>query len=455
MQTVVIGNGLVGEALIASLCQEGHNVTVIDENSATVDEVVNKYDVFGVVGNGASVDVQKEAGVATCDVLISVAAEDELNLLCCMIAKRLGAGHVIARVRNPQYLKQMRFMSSGLGIDLIVNPDYEAAREAARIIRFPVAMKLDKFAKGQVEIVEIHVDEDHPLAGQKLRELASKYNTNALICAVKHGDEVIIPDGNYVIREGDSISVTASRKEISDFFVKLGILVKKIKKVFIIGGNNISRYLAGMLSTGGFNIKIVESDIDVCNELFELFPKAEIIHGDATDPDLLTEEGIDSADACVIMTPDDKNNIIISMFSKTRGVDKVIAQVSTSSFSRLSESVGVDSDINPRHISAAIVVRYVRGLSNLRDNSAKSGIKSLYKLAEGKIEAIEFEVAESFTSTGISLKDLELKKNTLIAAIIRDGGIIYPHGQTTIEVGDRVIVITANEHTLVLEDILA
>lgn len=454
MQIVIIGNGVVGDTLIASICEEGHNVTVIDENPALIDEVVNKYDVFGIVGNGASVEVQRQAGVKECDVLISVATEDELNMLCCMIGKRLGAAHAIARVRNPQYLKQMNFMCEELGIDLIVNPEYEAAREAARIIRFPVAMKLDKFAKGRVEVLDIYVDSDHPLIGQKLSELRSKYSTKVLICAVKHGGDVVIPGGDYVIREGDYISMTASRKEISEFFVKLGIFVKKIKSVFIVGGNNISKYLANMLSSGGFRIKIIEDDAEICQELSELFPKADIICGDAADPDLLVEEGIDSADACIAMTADDKNNIIISMFAKNHGVDKVIAQVSAQSFSKLSESAGIDSDINPKYITATHVIRYVRGLANLKGNASKSTIKTLYKLADNKVEALEFDVGADFDQTGVPLKDLKLKSNLLVAAIIRNNNVIYPHGQTTLEVGDSVIVVTTNDRMYTLEDIL-
>ncbi len=454
MQIVIIGNGVVGDTLIASICEEGHNVTVIDEDPALIDEVVNKYDVFGIVGNGASVEVQRKAGVENCDVLISVATEDELNLLCCMIGKRLGAAHAIARVRNPQYLKQMNFMCEELGIDLIVNPEYEAAREAARIIRFPVAMKLDKFAKGRVEVLDIYIDSDHPLVGQKLSELRAKYSTKVLICAVKHGGDVVIPGGDYVIRAGDYISMTASRKEISEFFVKLGIFVKKIKSVFIIGGNSISKYLASMLSSGGFRVKIIEDNEEVCRELADLFPKAEIICGDAADPDLLVEEGIDSADACVAMTADDKSNIIISMFAKNHGVDKVIARVSAQSFGKLSESAGIDSDINPKYITATHVIRYVRGLSNLKHNASQSTIKTLYKLADNKVEALEFDVGGDFSQTGVPLKDLKLKSNLLVAAMIRNGEVVYPHGQTTLEAGDSVIVITTNDRMYTLEDIL-
>ena len=319
MKVIVIGNGSVGDALVGAICSEGHNVTVVDEEHSVVNSVVNKYDVFGVTGNGASIDVQKEAGVADCDVVIAVSPGDELNLLCCMIAKQLGAKHAIARVRDPRYLNQVGFMSKQMGIDMIVNPEYEAAREAARLIRFPAAMKLEKLARGQVEVVEIHIGEFHPFIGLPLKEFKNKYDTNALICAAVRGDEVFIPGGDFVIREGDSISLAGSRQDINELFVKIGLVGKEIKDVLLIGGGRISRYLATQLGKG-YKIKIIEKDHDTCEELAELFPKIKIIEGDATDPDVMDEEGLGKADACVIMTANDQTNLIISMFANSREV---------------------------------------------------------------------------------------------------------------------------------------
>lgn len=455
MQIVVIGNGAVGDALVSILCNEGHNVTVVDENVDEVNAVVNRYDVFGVTGNGASIDVQKEAGVPDCDILISVAPGDELNLLCCMIGKQLGAKRTIARVRDPRYLKQVSFMSKNLGIDMIVNPEHEAAREAARLIRFPAAMKLEKFARGQVEVVEIHIDEKHPLIGVALKDFKAKYNTNTLICAAVRGNEVFIPGGDFVICEDDSISLAGSRQDINDLFVRLGHLGKEIKDVVLIGGGRISKYLAQQLTGGGYRLKIIEKKLSVCEELADMFPRIKVIHGDASDPDLLDEEGIDHCDACVIMTSNDQTNLIISMFAASRGVEKVISKIASPTFLKLSENAGVDSNITPQFLIASRVLRYVRGIANRGESGYMSALKSLHKIADNRVEALEFDVAEDFKAVGIPLKDVKWKKNLLIAAVIRDSAVIYPHGNTTLEIGDSVIVMTTQAKLYDLGDTLA
>lgn len=445
MQIVVIGSGAIGSALVEVICKEGHNVTVIDDNATEITAVVNKYDVLGVTGNGSSVDVQKEAGVPGCDVLISVAQSDELNLLCCMIGKQLGAKHTIARVRDPRYLKQTTFMSRNLGIDMIVNPEHEAAREAARLIRFPAAMKLDKFARGQVEVVEIHIGENHPLIGVALKDFKNKFNTNVLLCAAVRKNEAIIPGGNYVIQAGDSISVAGSRIDINDLFVKIGIIGKNIKHIMLIGGGRISRYLASQLTGTGYKLKIIEKNPASCDELAEMFPRATVIQGNAADPDLLDEEGLASSDACVIMTADDQTNLIISMFAASRDVKKIISKINTPTYLKLSENAGVDSNITPRFLVITKVLRYLRGLANRGEKGWTSGIKSLHKIAENKVEALEFDVAADFPHIGIPLKDIKWKRNLLVVAVIREGAVIYAHGSTTLEIGDSVIITTTNE----------
>ena len=455
MQIVIIGNGAVGNALVEAVCKEGHNVTVIDDNADEINAVVNRYDVFGVTGNGSSVHIQKEAGVPSCDVLISVAQSDELNLLCCMIGKQLGAKHTIARVRDPRYLKQTTFMSRNLGIDMIVNPEHEAAREATRLIRFPAAMKLEKFAHGQVEVVEIHIGENHPMIGIALKDFKNKFNTNVLLCAVEREGEAIIPGGNYVIREGDSISVAGSRIDINELFVKIGIIGKNIRHIMLIGGGRISRYLASQLTGTGYKLKIIEKDLSSCYELAEMFPKATVIHGNATDPDLLDEEGLNQSDACVIMTADDQTNLIISMFAVSRDVKKVISKINSPTYLKLSENAGVSSNITPQFLVITKVLRYLRGLANRGEYGWKSGIKSLHKIADNKVEALEFDVAEDFPHIGIPLKDIKWKNNLLVAAVIRDGSVIYAHGSTTLELGDSVIITTTNEKLYDLSDALA
>lgn len=456
MKVIIAGKGSVGDSLISFICNEGHSVTVIDESDEVVSAVVNKYDVFGVAGNGASISVQREAGVADCDVFIAVTPGDELNLLCCLIAKQLGAKHTIARVRDPDYLRQMNFMCNNLGVDMIVNPEHEAAREAARIIRFPAAIKLEKFAKGQVEIAEIHVGEEHPLIDLPIIEFKSKYNTEALICVAVRGDEVIIPSGNFVIKEGDSIFIAASRKDMTELFGTLGMLGQSIRDILVVGGGKISQYLISQLLGEGYAIKIIERDLEVCEELAELYPKATVIHGDATDPDLLDDEGIDAVDACVVMTSGDQTNLLISMFAKTRKVDKVIAKISSPTFAKLSEPAGIDSNIAPQILTSSKVVHYLRGLAGKGEHGSKSSIKTLYKISDGRVEALEFDVADDFKYVGVPLRALnsKLKKNLLLTAIIREGAVIYPHGDTTLEVGDSVVVMTTNAQLYSLGDII-
>ena len=454
MKIVVIGNGALGDTLIDCICKEGHSVTVIDEDAREVTAVVNKYDVLGVCGTGASVEVQKNAGVDDADVFIAVTPGDELNLLCCMIAKRLGAKHTIARVRDPRYLNQKSFMCNSLGIDMIVNPEFEAAREASRIIRFPAAMKLEKFAQGQVEAIEISIDKGHPLVDLPLINFKSKYNTNALICAAKRGDVAIIPGGDYVIREGDIISIAASRKDMTDLFKRIGLIGRQIKDVMLIGGDAITKYLARPLLDGGFDVKIIERDEQKCYELAEMFPKASVLCGDATNPDLLDEEGIDSTDACVVMTASDQTNFIISMFAKSRNVEKVISKAGTQTFVKLSKNAGINSNITPHMLVSSKVLRYIRGLANRYEEGALSQIKSLHRMEDGKVEALEFDITENFDSVGVALRDVKLKKNVLIAAIIRENNVIYPGGDTKLEVGDSVVVMTTNEHTCDLGDII-
>ncbi len=455
MKIVMIGNGALGDSLIEYISREDHSVTVIDEDDGVVTEVVNKYDVLGVCGSGASVETQKEAGVDTADVVISVAGSDELNLLCCMIAKRLGAKHTIARVRDPRYLNQQSFMRSDLGIDVIINPEYESAREAARLIRFPAAVKLEKLAQGKVEIVEIFIGEGHPFAGQPLIKFKSKYNTNALVCAAKRGEEIIIPGGDYVISEGDTISLVGSRADITELFLKIGLVGKQLHDIVIIGGGSTSRYLAGQLLDGGFKVKIIEQDVELCGELSEEFPKATIICGDPTDPDLLDDEGVDSSDACVVMTPSDQRNFIISMFAKTRNVKKIISGLSSATFVKLATNAGIDSNITPGVLVASKVLRYIRGLVGTEDHENAGRLRSLHKLVGGKVEALEFDVERDFDALGQPLRSVKLKKDLIIAALIRGNSIIYPNGETVLMSGDSVIVMTTNENLCDLDDILA
>lgn len=461
MNIVIVGDGQIGDTLIQYISGEGHSVTVIDKNSALINRVVNEYDVMGIAGNGAGHEVQVEAGVPNADLFIAVADTDELNMICCMMAKSLGAAHTIARVRDPDYSREFAFLSNHLGIDLVVNPEYDAALEIARLIRFPAALKLDAFAKGQVDMAEIYISEGHPLAGRQLFSLSSLFGVRVLVCAIRRGEEVFIPSGDFTVMVGDSVSITASHTDLSAFFGKLGLMGKPIKTVMLLGGGRVAYYLAQRLGKLGIATHIMEADEHRAVELSELLPHARVVACDCTDSEILEDEGLAEMDACIALTDNDEENVIISIFARTLGVERIITKIDRLSFIKMLPQIGVDCTVSPRQLSAATVLRYLRGLENghRRDaeNAAPVGIKSLYKLCEGRAEALEFDVDESFAHIGVPLMspDFRLKPNTLIASIVRNGTVIYPHGSSTLEVGDSVVVVTTNLQLRELNDILA
>ncbi|MBR0443705.1 MAG: Trk system potassium transporter TrkA [Clostridia bacterium] len=464
MNIVIVGDGKVGDTLIQYISGEGHSVTVIDKNPALINRVVNQYDVMGIAGNGASHEIQLEAGVKDADLFIAVAETDELNMVCCMIAKSLGAAHTVARVRDPQYSREIAFLRGHLGIDLVVNPEYDAAYEIARLIRFPAALKLDAFAKGQVDMAEIYISEGHPLAGRQLFTLSSLFGVRVLVCAIRRGEDVFIPSGDFTIMVGDSVSITASHTDLSAFFGKLGLMGKPIKSTMLLGGGRISYYLALRLGKLGIGARVIEKDDRRAEELSALLPQARVIVCDCTDSEALEEEGIGEMDACIALTDSDEENVIVSMFARTQGVERIITKVDQLSFVKMLPHIGVECTVSPRLISAAIVLRYLRGLENSRkrertgdeEGLRSEGIKSLHKLCDGRAEALEFDVDESFAQVGVPLMspDFNLKPNTLIACIVRDGAVIYPHGASTLEVGDSVVVVTTNRQLCELGDIL-
>lgn len=451
MKIIIVGCGKVGELLTSYISNEGHDVVVVDSDQAIIERTVNEYDVMGVVGNGASNAVQMEAGVDKANLLIAVTASDELNIMCCMVARKLGARHTIARVRNPEYADQIVFMRKEFGLSMAVNPEYDAAREISRIIRVPAALKVDTFAKGRVDLVEVKIDEKHPLCGRKLSELVSVCGVNVLVCAVKRGDEVIIPKGDFTPEAGDVIHITASHQDLLTFFKKLGIQDKRIKNVMIMGGGKIAYFLAKRLEGLGIGVKLVERDGQRAEQLAELLPKAMIIHGDATDSDLLDEEGVADTDAVVTLTGVDEENIMISLYASKNKVDKVITKVNRPGIMKLLSSIGLECVVSPRSITANSILRYLRGL----EHSDSSSIQTLYKIVDAEVEAVEFIAADGFDDIGKPIKTMKIRKNIIIACIIRGNRIIYPHGDDTIERGDAVIVVAKSEQAVHdLDDIL-
>ena len=448
MNIVIVGLGKIGTTLTKYLAEGNHDVTVIDSNAKVVEAVVDEADVMGISGTGASYDVLMEAGANKAKLFIAMTGSDEMNILSCLIAKKMGAEHTIARVRNPEYSKQLTFMRDELGINMLVNPEYETAYEIARILHFPSALKIESFAKGRVELAEIKIKEGNPLIGEPISIVHSKFQVRVLICAVQRGEEVVIPRGDFVVQEGDKIHITASRTELANFMKKLGIYKQRMKKVMVVGGGKIGYYLTKQLLEAGHDVKLIEKDEKRCAHLSENLPKAEVIYGDGADQEVLLEEGLEQADALVSLTGIDEENIIISMFANIKKVAKVVTKINRVSVDMLN-SVGLESVISPKQVSANGVVRYVRAL----ESSGTGSMLTLYRLVDGAVEAAEFEVVEGLDCIGIPFKDIRLKKNLLIGSIIRNNKVIFPGGNDMLLPGDRVVIVTT-QNLQELDDIL-
>ena len=450
MKILVIGDGKVGQAIIQHTCQEGHEITIIDNDPKVVEDLVNLYDVIGYVGNGASYDAQKQADVDKMDLVIAVTPSDETNILSCIVAKKLGAKSTIARVRDYDYNKQINLLMDNMGIDMTINPELEAANEIFRILNFPQAIKVDTFAKGNVDLVEYVVPENSPLIGESLINLHHKYQVKVLISAVQRGDEVFIPTGTFTFKAKDRIHITSSVNNVRLFLSKLGLNEVKIKDVMIIGGGKIALYLGEKLIQSKYNVKIIEKDLERCKELSDLLPQATIIHGDGTDQQILEEEGLALTDAVISLTGMDEENIIISLYANKKNVDKIIAKVNKATFASLLETVDVASIVTPKELISHRVVRFIRASNNSRG----SEVITLYKLVNNKVEALEFLAKADSKVLNIKLKDLKVKDKILIAGIIRNEEVIIPSGDDMILENDSVIVVTTNQFLDELTDIL-
>lgn len=450
MKIVIIGDGKVGHKLAKQLSEENYDVVMIDHNQGRLQESVNSLDVLCLTGDGVDVETQKEADVQHSDLVIACTSTDELNMLSCLIARRLGAKHTIARVRNPIYFKQIDLLKEDLHLSMTVNPELTVANEISRVLIFPAATKVETFAKGRVELVEFVLNEQNPIVGMSLKEIYQKYQIKVLVCAVQRGKEVFIPDGDFVVRSGDKLNIAASHKEIEDFFKALGSRKAKTKNIIICGGGRISYYLAKQLCVLGMHVKIIEKDMEKCERLCEQLPDATIICGNAGDHELLIEEGLESADALVALTGIDEENIIMALFAKQQGVKKIVAKVNEDSRASMVEDMGIDSIVSVKSSTADVIMAYVRA----RHNSIKSAnIETLYYLVGGKVEALEFIVKQETEYTNIPLKDLNMKPNNLIATIVRDRRIIIPGGNDVLMPKDSVIIVTKNKKIQDIRDI--
>ncbi|MCF2553900.1 Trk system potassium transporter TrkA [Faecalicatena contorta] len=452
MKIVIIGDGKVGHKLTSQLSEEDYDIVLIDQNEGKLKAALNELDIFCITGNGADVEVQRQADVPHADLVIACASTDELNMLSCLLARRLGAKHTIARVRNPLYYRQIDLLKEDLRLSMAVNPELAAANEVARVLLFPEASKVETFMKGRVELVEYPVTENSPLTDLSLADVYRRFQIQILVCAVKRGKEVYIPDGEFVLKEGDKLHIAAAHQDLKTFFKAIGRKNSRIKNVMICGGGHLCFYLAGQLLQAGMQVKIIEHRKERCEELCELLPKATIIYGDAADQDLLIEEGIREADAMVALTGMDEENIIMALFAKTQGVGKIIAKVNEESRAQMVEGLGVDCTISAKSATADAIHGYVKARMN---SYSSANIETIYRLVNGKIEAQEYIIKEECEFTNIPLKDLPTRPNNLIACIGRKRRIIIPNGNDHLEVGDSVIIVTKDHTIKAFKDILA
>ena len=450
MKIVIIGDGKVGYKLAKQLSSEKYDIILIDNNEEKLRKSIEKMDVFCVAGEGGSVEVQQRADVPHADLVIACTSTDECNMLSCLIARRLGARHTIARVRNPIYYKQIDFLKKDLHLSMVVNPELIVAGDITRLLLFPDASKVETFVKGRVELVEfpIHCGK---LEGLSLSELYARFQVQVLVCAVESGETVLIPDGDYILKAGDKLHIAASHQNMEQFFKKIALRKEKIKNAMICGGGRVAYYLASQLCNLGMNVKIIERNRERCEELCELLPKATIINGDATEHDLLIEEGIEKTDAFIALTGMDEENIIMSLFASKQSVSKVIVKINEDRRAMMIDELGLDSIVSAKTATADAILGYVRAR---RNSQCSANVETMYQLLDGRVEALEFIIKSENAYTGVPLKDLNLKVNNIIACIARGRKIIIPNGDDSIQVGDSVVIITMTKQIRDLDDIL-
>lgn len=437
MQILIIGGGKVGETLIEHLSEEGNDITLIDQDPLVVESLSNSYDIIGYEGSGTSYDTLADANVNNADMFLSVTQSDEINIISALMAKQMGARFAIARVRSPEYSEHLEFMIEKLGIDLVINPDQAAAYDIERILKFPHALDLESFAAGRVQLVETLVEEGSPLAGKALYQLPSM-DLQILVCIVTRNGESFIPRGDFVLQERDQIYVTGTFKDLSNYSRILGFSREKIQNVFIVGGGRITQYLVKRLLKTGKRVKIVELDPQRAEELATVFPQAIVIRGDGTHQELLEAEGIRQYDAVLSLTGIDEENILLSMYAASLEIPRTITKVNRTSLLKILQNVGLQTIVTPKNLMANLIVRAVRA----RENRSGSQIETLYKLADNRVEALEFRIAEDPALTGIPLRELEISRDTLLVYVLRDRQILFPTGETTLKPNDRAILVT-------------
>ena len=451
MNIIVVGCGKIGTTVLEELVAEGHAVTAVDQRPAALVDITNIHDVITVCGNGGDCETLEEAGVEKADLVVACTGSDEVNMLSCYLAKEMGAGNTVARIRNPEYNDgSLVPMKQYLHLSMAINPDKLAAQELYHILRLPAAVKMETFCGRKFEMIEIKLKEDSPLVGLPLFELRSKFKAKFLICVVQRGEEVFIPDGNFVLQGGDKVGLTAAHGEIQKLLKAVGTIKKQAKKVMILGGSRIAFYLAKRLLAAGTAVKIIDKDRAVCESLCELLPAATVICGDGAQQELLMEEGLNDMDAFVALTGMDEQNVLLSFFAASCQVPKVIPKVNRPALSALAQQLGLDCVVSPRDTIADLLVQHARAL----ENSMGSSVETLYRLMDDGAEALEFKVKDDPRLVRIPLKNLQTKSQVLIAGIVRGRDTLVPAGDDIILPGDRVVVITAGRRLNDLSDIL-
>ena len=453
MRIIVAGCGKVGWSITEQLSKEGHDVAVIDIRPRVIEAITNSFDVLGVVGNAASFSIQKDAGIDRADLLIAVTDADEENLLTCLIAKKTAGCQTVARVRNPVYTEEIGFIKEELGLSMIINPELAAAEEIASLLRFPSAIDIDTFARGRLSLLKFVIPEGSVLDNCAVRDIRKNVRADVLICTDERAGEVVIPNGDFVLKAKDTASIVATPDNARAFFARIGLEQYRIRNCMIVGGGTIAYYLTRALLGTGIHVTLIEQDEQRCRDLSEKYPAADIICGDGTNEQLLREEGLPAADSFVALTGIDETNIFLSLYARNTSRAKSVAKVGHIDYSSVLEKMDLGSVVNPKSLTAERIVSFVRAMQN----SIGSNVETLYHLIENKVEALEFAIQEGAPVVDIPLADLKTKSDVLIAAINRggNGDIFIPNGQSQVKVGDRVVVVTTHSGFRDIKDILA
>lgn len=451
LKIIIIGGGKIGSSLADKLTSEGNDITIIDTNPSVIDELSAAFDVRGIVGNGASFGTLMEAGIENADILIAVTQSDELNLLCCTLAKKAGNCASIARVRNPDYSEEAGYLRDKLEISLLINPELETAKEITRLLHFPSAISVNSFAKGSVDIIKFKIPKENLLDRMTLSEFQQKYKFNLLICCVERGGAITIPNGNFKLKAGDIISFISTPRVAYNFFRKIKLESRKVNSAILIGGGKTSYYLAKSLSQSGISVKIIESSEERCAELSALLPENIIIvNGNGTEESLLMQENLAQTGALIPLTGIDEENILLTLYAMRISPEiKAVTKINRTNFYGVINELDLGSVVYPRHLVAELIVKYVRA----RQNSMDSNIETLYYMADDRVEAIEFIVDKNSKNLNIPLKNIKLKKNLLISSISRNGKAFIPGGDDVLLPDDSVIIVTTNKGFNQLNDI--